>query len=225
MAGAITPRTRLIFVCNPNNPTSSIVTAAEVDRFMARVPDTAIVVFDEAYYDFVDDPEYPDTLPYVLEGRKNVCILRTFSKAYGIAGIRLGYALASAELLAPMRACTESFPVNLLAQVAGEAALKDSAFLKRTVSVNAAGREFLYREFDRLGIGYVRSQTNFLLARLGPEAKRVYEELLKRGVIVRPCTGYDLPEYLRITVGDATQNARLISTLETVLTDLRTVPA
>ncbi len=184
---------------------------------MRHVPDTTIVVFDEAYYEFVDDPAYPDTMPYILEGRTNVCILRTFSKAYGIAGIRMGYALASAELLAPMRSCSESFPVNLLAQIAGEAALKDPEFLKRTVAVNAEGREFLYREFDRLGIGYVPSQTNFVLAHLGPDAKTVYSELLKRGVIVRPCTGYDLPEHLRITVGDPSQNARLIATLESVL--------
>jgi histidinol-phosphate aminotransferase len=225
MADAITPRTRLIFVCNPNNPTGNIVTAGEVARFMDRVPDTAIVVFDEAYYEFVEDPAYPDTMPYILEGRKNVCILRTFSKAYGIAGIRMGYGIASAELLAPMRACAESFPVNLLAQVAGEAALKDRAFLERTVAVNAEGREFLYCELDRLGIPYVRSQTNFLLVRVGPEAKQVYTELLKRGVIVRPCTGYDLPEHLRITVGDPRQNVRLVATLETVLHELRAVPA
>ena len=159
------------------------------------------------------------------DGRKNVCILRTFSKAYGIAGIRMGYAIASAELLTPMRSCAESFPVNLLAQVAGEAALKDSEFLKRTIAVNAEGREFLYREFDRLGIPYVPSQTNFLLARVGPEAKQVYTELLKRGVIVRPCTGYDLPEYLRITVGDPSQNVRLVATLETVLHELKAIVA
>ncbi len=125
--------------------------------------------------------------------------------------------IASAELLAPMRACAESFPVNLLAQVAGEAALQDGEFLKRTVAVNAEGRQFLYREFDRLGIPYVRSQTNFVLAQVGAEAKQIYTELLKRGVIVRPCTGYDLPEHLRITVGDPSQNARLVETLETVL--------
>ena len=124
MAGAITPRTRLIFVCNPNNPTGSIVTAGEVAEFMRRVPDNAIVVFDEAYFEFVDYPHYPDSMAYILEGQKNVCILRTFSKAYGIAGIRMGYAIASAELLAPMRSCAESFPVNLLAQIAGLAALK-----------------------------------------------------------------------------------------------------
>jgi histidinol-phosphate aminotransferase len=162
-------------------------------------------------------------MPYVLEGRKNVCILRTFSKAYGIAGIRIGYALAAPELLAPLRACSESFPVNLLAQVAGEAALQDRAFLERTVSLNAQERKHLYREFDGLGIGYVPSQTNFVLARVGPGAKKIYEELLKRGVIVRPCTGYDLPEHLRITVGDARQNERLVATLEAVMRELSAV--
>ena len=223
LADAVTPRTRLIFICNPNNPTGNIVTADEVAGFMARVPDTAIVVFDEAYYEFADDPAYPDTLPYVLEGRKNVCILRTFSKAYGIAGIRIGYAIAAAELLAPMRACSESFPVNLLAQVAGEAALRDRAFLEKTVAVNAEGRQRLGQAFDRLGIPYVASQTNFILARVGPGAKKIYEELLKRGVIVRPCGGYDLPEHLRITVGDDRQNDRLVATLEQVLRELSAV--
>ena len=116
-----------------------------------------------------------------------------------------------------MRACSESFPVNLLAQVAGEAALQDCAFLERTVAVNAEGRQQLYREFDRLGIPYVPSQTNFILAEVGPRARQIYDELLRRGVIVRPCGGYDLPEHLRITVGDPRQNARLVATLETVL--------
>lgn len=225
MARAITPRTKLVFVCNPNNPTGNIVTANEVARFMERVPDTAVVVFDEAYFEFVDDPAYPNTMAYLEEGRKNVCILRTFSKAYGIAGIRMGYAIASPELLAPLRACSESFPVNLLAQVAGEAALKDPEFLKRTVAMNAEGRQFLSREFDRLGLPYVPSQTNFLLVQVGPRAKQVYTELLKRGVIVRPCTGYELPEHLRITVGEPGQNKRLIETLEIVLQATETIPA
>jgi histidinol-phosphate aminotransferase len=218
IAEAVTPRTRLVFICNPNNPTSTIVTAGEVAEFMARVPDTAIVVFDEAYFEFVDDSTYPNTLPYVLEGRPNVCILRTFSKAYGIAGIRIGYALAAAELLAPMAACSESFPVNFLAQVAGEAALQDGEFMRRTVELNAEGRAYLTREFSRLGLPTVRSQTNFLLVQIGPAARQVFEELLKRGIIVRPCSGYDLPEHLRITIGDVAQNARLVATLEEVLT-------
>lgn len=214
LAAAITDRTRLIFLCNPNNPTGTIVTAGEVAAFMRRVPDTAIVVFDEAYHEFVDSPDYPEGLAYVKEGRRNVIVLRTFSKAYGIAGIRLGYGIAHPDLLAPLRASTESFPVNRLAQVAGLAALEDDAFMARTVAMNAAGRAQLAREFDRLGLPYAPSHTNFILVYIGPEAKTVFQELLKRGVIVRPCTGYDLPEHLRVSIGTEVQNARFIAALE-----------
>ena len=151
IAEAITDRTKLIFLCNPNNPTGNIVTADEVAAFMPRVPDHVIVVFDEAYYEFVDSPDYPDSLAYVKSGLyPNAVVLRTFSKAYGIAGIRLGYGIAQPTLLAPLRASTESFPVNRLAQIAGLAALEDDEFMALTIAVNAAGREYLYREFDRL---------------------------------------------------------------------------
>ena len=130
IAAAITDRTKLIFLCNPNNPTGNIVTADEVAEFMPRVPGHVIVVFDEAYYEFVDSPDYPDSLAYVKSGRyPNTVVLRTFSKAYGIAGIRLGYGIAQPELLAPLRATTESFPVNRLAQIAGLAALEDDEFM------------------------------------------------------------------------------------------------
>jgi histidinol-phosphate aminotransferase len=218
IAAAITDRTRLIFLCNPNNPTGNIVTAAEVDAFMRRVPGHVIVVFDEAYYEFVDSPDYPDSLAYVESGRSpNAVVLRTFSKAYGIAGIRLGYGIAQPELLAPLRATTESFPVNRLAQVAGLAALEDNEFMARTIAVNAAGRAYLYREFDRLGLTYVRSHTNFILLHIGPAAKAVFQALLERGVIVRPCAPYELPEHLRITVGTEAQNKRFIETLEAVI--------
>lgn len=217
IADAITERTRLIFICNPNNPTGTIVTADEVAAFMRRVPDHVIVVFDEAYYEFVDSPDYPDGLSYVKNGHHNVVVLRTFSKAYGIAGIRLGYGIAQPELLAPLRTASESFPVNRLAQVAGLAALEDDEFMARTVAVNAAGRAYLCREFDRLGLAYAPSHTNFVLVHVGPQAKAVFQELLKRGVIVRPCTGYDLPEHLRVSIGTEAQNARFIAALEDCL--------
>ncbi len=217
IAAAITARTKLIFICNPNNPTGTIVTAAEVAEFMAAVPERVLVVFDEAYFEFVDSPDYPDSLATIRAGRKNVIMLRTFSKAFGIAGIRIGYGIAQPELLAPLRAATESFPVNALAQVAGLAALEDTEFMRRTVEVNRAGRQFLYQEFDRLGLRYATSHTNFILVEIGPRAREVFQKLLERGVIVRPCNGYDLPDYLRITVGVQEQNARLIAALEDVL--------
>jgi histidinol-phosphate aminotransferase len=216
MAAAVTPRTKIIFVCNPNNPTGTIVTAAELDVLMAKVPERVLIVLDDAYYDFVDSAEYPDSISYVRAGRKNVIVLRTFSKIYGMAGLRLGFGVAAPELLASLHACKESFPVNRLAQAAGIAAVEDVEFLQKTIEMNRTGREFLYCELGRLGLFYVRSHTNFLLVRVGPEAKAVVEGLLHRGVIVRPCTGYDLPEFLRITVGTLGQNERLVHALEEI---------
>lgn len=220
MAEAISERTKLIFVCNPNNPTGTIVTADEVDAFMSGIPEHVLVVFDEAYYELVDSAEFPDILRYVREGRGNVMTMRTFSKVYGLAGVRLGYAVADPELLAPLQKVKEPFAVNLPAQVAGIAALEDEAFLKKSVAANHAGRLFLYGEFERLGLFYVTSHTNFVLVKIGPQAGTVVQMLLEEGVIVRPCTGYDLPVFLRITVGDQAQNTRLIEVLEDILQHL-----
>jgi histidinol-phosphate aminotransferase len=220
MAGAINERTKIIFVCNPNNPTGTMNTAAEVEALMAKVPDHVLVVFDEAYFEFVDSPNYPDTLRYIREGRKNILIMRTYSKIFALAGIRLGYGIADPEILAPMSKIKEPFAVNLLAQVAGIAALEDDAYRQASVAANHAGRLFLYRECERLGLFYVKSHANFVLVRVGPQAGRIFQHLLEKGVIVRPCNGYDLPEFVRITVGNPAQNARLIETLETVLRTL-----
>jgi histidinol-phosphate aminotransferase len=217
MADKITGRTKVIFVCNPNNPTGTIVTAKEVGIFMERVPEQVLVVFDEAYYDLVASDEYPDTIAYIREGRENVILLRTFSKVYGLAGIRLGFGVAMPSVLAPLNQVKESFPVNQLAQVAGIAALQDREFLQRTVEANHASRLWLYRQFDRLGLSYLESHTNFVLVRIGPRALDVQQELVRRGVIVRPCDGYDLCDCLRVTVGTPEQDARLIDTLEAVL--------
>ncbi|MDY7077357.1 MAG: histidinol-phosphate transaminase [Chloroflexota bacterium] len=217
MAEAIGDRTKLIFVCNPNNPTGTIVTADEVGAFMEKVPDHVLVVFDEAYYELVASDEYPDTFRYIREGRGNVMVMRTFSKVYGIAGIRLGYAVSTPQVLAPLEGVKEPFAVNSLAQAAGVAALSDEAFLKKSVAANHEGRLFLYREFERLGLPYVESHTNFILVEIGPQAATIQRRLLEKGVIVRPCAGYDLPNCLRITVGSPAQNARLIEALAGVL--------
>jgi histidinol-phosphate aminotransferase len=223
MADAITDKTKAIFVCNPNNPTGTIVTADEVTAFMERVPDDVLVVFDEAYYELVASDRYPDTLQYVHQGRENVLVLRTFSKVYGMAGIRLGYGIAMPSLLAPMKQARESFAVNLLAQAAGIAALQDQAFLQKTVEANNASRQWLYKQFERLDLFYLESHTNFILVHIGPRAGEVQQELLKQGVIVRPCNGYDLPEFLRVTVGTLEQDARFVQTLEDVLKEMERV--
>lgn len=216
MAAAITPRTKLIFVCNPNNPTGTIVTATEVEALLARVPETALVVFDEAYIHFVDSDAYPDTLPYVREGRPNVIVLRTFSKAYGLSGVRVGYGLGAPEVITLLNTVKEPFAVNALAQAAAVAALEDTDFVQQTLALTRAGRDYLYREFDRLGLRYLRSHTNFVLVEFGPQAPQVIQRLLERGVIVRPCAAYDLPTFARITVGTPEQNARLVKTLAEV---------
>lgn len=217
MAGAVTPRTKLMFVCNPNNPTGTISTARQIDALLARVPDRVLVILDEAYFEFVDSSEYPDSIRYIREGRSNVLIMRTFSKVYGLAGIRLGFAIGDPDLLSPLLQVKEPFAVNALAQAAGIAALDDDEFLKQSVAQNHAGRLYLYREFERLGLFYVKSHTNFVLVRVGEQAGEIAQALLKRGVIVRPCHGYDLPDFLRVTVGDAAQNARLIASLAEAL--------
>jgi len=173
-------------------------------------------VFDEAYFEFVASEEYPDTLQIVREGRGNVMVMRTFSKIYGVAGLRLGYAVAAPEILEPLQRVKEPFAVNLLAQAAGVAALEDVEFVRKSVEANHAGRLFLYREFERLGLRYVESHTNFILVEIGPQAVAIQRRLLEKGVIVRPCTGYDLPDWLRITVGSPAQNGRLIEGLEDV---------
>lgn len=217
MAQAMSDKTKLIFVCNPNNPTGTIVTAAEVDAFMEKVPDHALVVFDEAYYEFVHSDDYPDMLQFIWEGRNKVMIIRTFSKSYGLAGIRLGYAVADPQILTPLNRVKEPFAVNLLAQVAGIAALEDEAFLEKSVAANHAGSLFLYHEFDRLGLQYVESHTNFILVEIGPKAATIQQWLLEEGIVVRPGTAYDLPNCLRITIGDQAQNTRLIEALEGIL--------
>jgi histidinol-phosphate aminotransferase len=217
MAEAISDRTELIFVCNPNNPTGTIVTAAEVAAFMKRVPDRVLVVFDEAYCELVASDEYPDTLATIREGRPNVMMLRTFSKVYGLAGIRLGYGVAPPEVLAPLQRVKEPFAVNRLAQAAGLAALEDKAFLERSVAANHKGRLFLYREFDRLGLPYLESHTNFVLVEVGPQAAEIQERLLEEGIRVRPCDWYELPTHLRVTVGSSEQNRQFVQALDEAL--------
>jgi histidinol-phosphate aminotransferase len=220
MLAAITERTKLIFVCNPNNPTGTYLPKSEVDAFMARVPDHVLVVFDEAYYEFVEAPDFPDTLNFIREGRENVLLFRTFSKVYGLAGVRVGYAVGAPELIASLHAIKEPFAVNSLAQIAGLAAMEDEAFMRQTVDTNRAAREYLYAEFSRMGLFYVKSQTNFVLVELGEQMETIVKKLMEQGVIIRPGGGYNLPRFARVSVGTLEQNKRLIETLEGIIKSL-----
>jgi len=216
MARAITPLTKIVFIANPNNPTSTIVTASEVEHFMARVPERTIVVFDEAYIEFALGPDFPDTLSLVKQGRK-VIVLRTFSKASSLAGLRVGYAVTDADATALMHRIRQPFNVNALAQAAALAALDDEAHVLECVRMIEGGRHYLCDEFKALGLKYVPPRANFILVDVGRSAAEIYQKLLKEGVIVRPMTPFGMESTLRITVGTPEENRRLVKGLRAVL--------
>src|SRR5262245_2516937 len=216
MARAITPTTKLVFIANPNNPTATIVTADEVERFMGRVPERTIVVFDEAYIEFALGSDFPDTLAYVKQGRK-VAVLRTFSKAASLAGLRVGYGVSDADAIALMNRIRQPFNVNSLAQAGALAALDDEAHILECVRMIEAGRHFLYDGFKHLGLRYVPSRANFVLVDVGRNAGTIYQGLLREGVIVRPMTSFGMETTLRVSVGTPEENRRLIKALATVL--------
>ena len=220
MARAITPLTKMVFIANPSNPTATMVTAAEVETFMARVPDRVIVVFDEAYYEFAQGPDWPDTLAYLREGRK-VAVLRTFSKAASLAGLRVGYCVAAPDCTSLLHRIRAQFNVNSLAQAAALAALDDDGHVRECRAMIEAGKAYLYDEFTSLGVRYVPSRANFILVDPGRSAGDVYQRLLKEGVIVRPLTSFGMESALRITVGTPEENRRLMKALRKVLGEAR----
>ncbi len=213
MADAINSNTRLVFIANPNNPTGTMVGQAAIDRFMARVPEHVIVVFDEAYFEFPDSP--PDALRYVREGR-NVCVLRTFSKIHGLAALRVGYGLASKNVATLLQKARQPFNVNAIAQAGALAALKDEVHIARTREVNSAGMAFYEAAFKERGLEFVPSFANFLLVKVG-DGDQVFRDMLKQGVIIRAMSSYQLPDWVRISVGTQTQNERCIEVLDSVL--------
>jgi histidinol-phosphate aminotransferase len=216
VAKAVTPQTRLIILNNPNNPTGTAFKRQEWEAFLAAIPATATVVLDEAYIDFADDPQVPSGLDYLAEDRPLVG-LRTFSKAYGLAGLRIGYGFGPSELMDYLNRLRMPFNVNRLAQVAARAALKDTDFLARTREVVLAGKELLYRELTRLGLSFVPSQTNFILIRVPRTGKEVYEAMLREGVIIRAMDAYGFPDYIRVNMGRPEENRRFLEALEKVL--------
>ncbi|MER3474117.1 MAG: histidinol-phosphate transaminase [Armatimonadota bacterium] len=212
----VNARTKLVFIANPNNPTGTMVTAQEVEEFMRAVPEQVVVVFDQAYQEYVSRADYPDTLRYVREGR-NVIVLRTFSKAYALAGLRVGYAIARPEIVDAMNRVREPFNVNSVAQAAALAALEDQEHLRRAVAMNRQGLEYFYTHFERLGLSYVRSEANCVMVDLARDTQPIFQQLLRRGVIVRTGHIFGLPTYLRITTGKPEENERFINALEEVL--------
>ncbi len=214
MAAAITPRTREIFIANPNNPTGTLVSEKEIDRFMARVPESVVVVFDEAYHEFLENP--PDTLKYIREGRQNVVVLRTFSKIQGLANLRIGYGIGSAEIIGVLQKTRQPFNANGIAQAGALAGLRDDEHPRRTRELTFEGRAFLQGEFAKMGLPFVPSHANFVLVRVG-DGDAVFKSLLARGIIIRAMASYKLPEWIRVTTGTMEQNRRFIGELEKIL--------
>ena len=209
-------KTKLVFIANPNNPTGTYVTKDEVAKFINALPESVVVVFDEAYDVFIDVDDYPDSLSY-LRKKKNIIILRTFSKAYGLAGLRLGYAIAAPQLVTYMERIRQPFNVNLLAQTAGIAALEDKKFLQKTRGLTLKGKDFIYQQLSKMGLRYVPSVANFILVDVGRDSQKVFKKMLKLGVIIRDMRQYGLVNFIRVTIGTQTENQRFLRVLSKVL--------
>jgi len=208
MAEAITPKTRVVLLANPNNPTGTIFRRGDWERFLERVSEEVLVVVDEAYFEYVEDHGYPNSLSYHQSGR-TILTFRTFSKLYGLAGLRIGYGVGSKEAISLMQRVRQPFNVNAAAQWAALAALEDNDHVRKTLEVNRQGMEYLRKEIAKLGLEQVPSQANFILMRVG-NGQEAFQQLLAQGVIVRPMAVYEFPEYIRVTVGTMEENRRFI---------------
>ncbi|MFV0338042.1 MAG: histidinol-phosphate transaminase [Chthoniobacterales bacterium] len=210
MLAAVTPKTRQIFIANPNNPTGTLVSQEAIDRFMEKVPEHVLVIFDEAYYEFLDTP--PDVLRYVREGR-NVLVMRTFSKIQGLANLRIGYGLAPENIAKVLQKTRQPFNANGIAQAGAEAGLADEEHMNRTREITNQGRKLFQKTFAEWGLEFVPSYANFVLVRVG-DGDAVFQALLKQGIIVRAMRSYKLPEWIRVSIGTEEQNKRFLTALE-----------
>lgn len=217
MAAKIGPKTKLIYLANPNNPTGTAVTTGELERFMGRVPENVLVILDEAYFEYADGwPDYPDSMHYRWD---NVLTCRTFSKAYGLAGIRIGYGMAHSDIITKMMKVKLPFEPSTLATAAGIGALNDTEFLRSTVELNRESLVFLHAEFERIGLKFVPSLANFVMIDFGTtdRADRIFNAMLKRGIITRPLRAFGLSHCLRISTGTMEQNRRCVEALTAAL--------
>ena len=215
LLAAIRPDTRMLFLANPNNPTGTFVVASALHAFLARVPSNVLVVLDEAYGEYLSERDAYNSVPW-LAAFPNLIISHTLSKAYGLAGLRIGFGFASAEIIALMNRVRQPFNVNHLAMVAAVAALDDDEFIGRSRAVNSAGLSVLAAEFATRGIEYIPSFGNFITFKIAG-AQSVFQSLLKQGVIVRPIAGYGMPDWLRVTIGTSAQNQRFLAALDSAI--------
>ncbi len=219
MYDAINKKTRMVIIDNPNNPTGVIVKKQKLDSFVKSLPESVILVLDEAYREFVLDDDYPGELDYIANG-KAVVVLRTFSKAYGLAGLRIGYGITDESITEYLNRLRQPFNVNFAAQIAATAALDDEEHLRKTIENNREGMNFITKSMSALGLRYIPSHSNFVLVELPMDADVMYKEMLKRGIILRSMKGYGLPNYIRITIGLPEDNRRVVREFESILSSL-----
>lgn len=217
---AISEKTKIIFFSNPTNPFGTMVTAKEVEYLLAYVPKHILIVMDEAYTEYIDDPQYPKSLNYLKE-YDNLLVLRTFSKAYGLAGLRIGYGIGHPEIINGIDRVRPPFNVNRLAQEAARAALNDTEHIEKSKKLNREGLQYLYRELDMLGVTYIPSYANFIMIDTGFNCMQVFDKLQRVGVIVRPMKGYGLPNNIRVTVGTMEENQIFVEAFAKVLKELK----
>jgi len=215
MKKKINAKTKLVFIANPNNPTGTYVSRKELEKFLKGLSRNVIVVLDEAYDTFIDVLDYPKGVKYIK--KENLIVLKTFSKAYGLSGLRLGYAISDKKLAAFMEKTRQPFNVNLLAQAAALAALEDRAFLKKTRDITLSGKQFLYKAFEEMGLSFVPSVANFVLLDVGKDCLEVFKDLLKQGVIVRDMKQYGLNNFVRVTIGTPQENIKFVKALKKIL--------
>jgi len=215
MLKRVSRKTKLVFICNPNNPTGTIVSQEAFNRFLSKLPKRVVVVLDEAYGDFAEDAFYPNGLDYIKE-RKQIIVLRTFSKVYGLAGLRIGYALGREDLVDCLYQVRDPFPVHRLAQVAAVAALNDEDHAIRSIQLVYEGKRYLCKELDGMGLSYVPSQANFIFIDFEKDSEKVFQDFLKKGIIIRPGKVWGYPTFARVTIGRMEDNRRFIRALKKI---------
>lgn len=221
MLSRVNEKTRLVFIANPNNPTGTLLSATALEDFISALPATVLCVLDEAYFEFIDNASRSDSVSW-LDKYPNLIVTRTFSKAYGLAGLRVGYSLSSSTIADLLNRVRQPFNNNALALVAAEAALKDEEYLAKTIMTNNQGMELLIQAFQSLGLSWIPSAGNFISVDLKRDAMPIYQELLKKGVIVRPVGGvYEMPSFLRISIGTEDENQFFIEALKDALTHVQ----
>lgn len=221
MADAVTDSTRLIFICNPNNPTGTAVDATSMEWFMERVPARIPVVVDEAYYEYAVDDTYPRSVDYIRSGQENLVILRSFSKVYGLAGLRVGYMIASKAMIDYAERARPPFNVNRMAQVGARAALEDLHHVQRSLTANKAARAFFYEEMARLGLAYIPTRTNFMAVDVSRPGAEISDPLLQRGFLTTATDGWGVPEHVRFSFALPADNVAFVDALSEVISEVR----